>query len=133
MSGGNTFGVMKGLVVFFMTILMLLRPLSPLAEYIINYDYIVNVLCENRKKPQLQCNGKCYLAKQFSKESKQNQKNPFSEKKVVEMPEILDTSLYSNLDNDHFFYSDIGANFWPTSNLNKLLFVFEKIQPPENG
>ena len=124
---------MKGLVVLFMTLSMLLRPLWPVVEYVMHYDYIVNVLCENRNKPQLNCDGKCYLSKQLSKETKQNQKNPFGEKMVVEMPEILNTLPYPYSKNDHFIYADIGTKFWPTSNLHTLLFVFEKIQPPEIG
>lgn len=47
----------------------------PVYNYVVNYDYIVQNLCENRDKPELSCNGKCYLAKQLSKTDKQsNQK-----------------------------------------------------------
>ena len=31
----------------------------------IAHDYIVNELCENREKPILTCNGKCYLGDAF--------------------------------------------------------------------
>lgn len=37
----------------------------PVVEYIVNYDYISTVLCENIDKPELQCNGKCHVAKEF--------------------------------------------------------------------
>lgn len=37
----------------------------PVVEYIVNYDYIVTVLCENVDKPELQCNGKCHVAKEL--------------------------------------------------------------------
>lgn len=56
---------------------MLSKPLWPVVEYAINYDYIVNSLCENRERPESHCNGKCYLAKQLGEES-QKEKNPFS-------------------------------------------------------
>ncbi len=45
----------------------MVRPLMPIMEYYANYDYIANVLCENRDKPYLECNGKCYLEKQLKK------------------------------------------------------------------
>ena len=45
----------------------MVRPLHPLMEYYANYDYIANVLCENKDKPALSCNGKCYLVKQAKK------------------------------------------------------------------
>lgn len=46
--------------------LLLLSPvlkLSLLADYLIRYSYYAQVLCENRDKPQLGCNGKCRLVK----------------------------------------------------------------------
>ena len=45
-------------------ILALIQPAIPIIEYFVNYDYIVNELCENRDKPILTCNGKCYLEDQ---------------------------------------------------------------------
>lgn len=36
----------------------------PVFNYITNYDYISQELCENKDKPELECNGKCYLYKQ---------------------------------------------------------------------
>lgn len=51
-------------------ILALLQPSLPILEYIVNYDYIINELCENRDKPILTCNGKCYLGDQVEKQQK---------------------------------------------------------------
>lgn len=48
-------------------LLVLVQPALPVLEYLINYDYIVNELCENREKPILTCNGKCYLGDQVEK------------------------------------------------------------------
>ena len=36
----------------------------PVFNYIANYEYISQELCENKDKPELDCNGKCYLIKQ---------------------------------------------------------------------
>ena len=44
----------------------MLRPLLPILEYYANQDYIVTVLCKNRDKPTMACNGKCYLAKELA-------------------------------------------------------------------
>ena len=51
-----------------MYLLALLQPALPVLEYLINYDYIVSELCENRDKPILTCNGKCYLGDQVTKQ-----------------------------------------------------------------
>ena len=47
-------------------ILALIQPALPFIEYFVNYDYIVNELCENKDKPILSCNGKCYLEDQVN-------------------------------------------------------------------
>lgn len=39
-----------------------------LADYLLNKDYIAKVLCVNRDKPAMQCNGKCHLAKELKKQ-----------------------------------------------------------------
>lgn len=43
----------------------MVRPVMPIIEYYANYDYIATELCENKDKPYLECNGKCYLEKQL--------------------------------------------------------------------
>jgi len=45
----------------------MLKPITPVIVYYIDYDYIVSELCENKAKPVLQCNGKCHLAKELKK------------------------------------------------------------------
>ena len=52
---------------YLLYLLAMVRPLVPIMEYYANYDYIATVLCENRDKPYLECNGKCYLEKQINK------------------------------------------------------------------
>lgn len=42
-----------------------MRPTFPLFNYVINYDYIAEVLCINKEKEVLQCNGKCQLTKEI--------------------------------------------------------------------
>lgn len=36
-------------------------------SFYVNQESIITEQCENRSKPELQCNGKCYLAKQLKK------------------------------------------------------------------
>lgn len=53
-------------------VVAMLQPVIPLIEYYSNKEYIASVLCENRDKPALACNGKCYLEKQLKKASTQD-------------------------------------------------------------
>ncbi|WP_294276678.1 hypothetical protein [uncultured Chryseobacterium sp.] len=60
---------MKIFCSIFLIFYMVFRPLIPLAEYAVNYTYIAEVLCINKAKPELHCNGKCYLSKELAKNS----------------------------------------------------------------
>ncbi|WP_299754325.1 hypothetical protein [uncultured Pontibacter sp.] len=51
------------LVVYLMTTF---RYLAPVVHYQLDYTYISEVLCINRDKPQLQCQGKCQLRKNLA-------------------------------------------------------------------
>ncbi len=53
----------------------MLRPIMPLANYLVNQDYIAEFLCINKDKPELECNGKCYLKKQLKEASEEKEKN----------------------------------------------------------
>ena len=66
---------------FILTLIMFLKPILPVLEYIVNYDYISKVLCINKDKPTLHCNGKCHLMKELAKAS-ENEK-PISDKKIA--------------------------------------------------
>jgi len=61
-----------GILFYLLYLLAMIRPLVPIIEYHSNYDYIANVLCENRDRPYLECNGKCYLEKQLKKTNHEN-------------------------------------------------------------
>lgn len=81
---------------------MVFRPLIPLAEYAVNYNYIVNTLCVNKSKPELHCNGKCYLSKELAKTNADTESSPFNKiknsgQKILDMyilPEI--TEVFHN-------------------------------------
>lgn len=47
----------------------MMRPVMPILEYYANYEYVATVLCKNRDRPALACNGKCYLQKEMKKVS----------------------------------------------------------------
>jgi len=67
-------------LVFIIIIAIFLKPVFPVIEYAVNYDYISNVLCENKAKPMMHCNGKCHLMKELAKAS-ENEKPASSDKK----------------------------------------------------
>ena len=67
--------------------LFLLKPIFPVLEYAVNYEYISKVLCENKDKPVLKCNGKCHLMKELAKAS-ESEKPISSDKKDNSKQEV---------------------------------------------
>lgn len=103
--------------------------------YVLNKDYIVAKLCENRAKPALQCDGKCHLKKvlQVSKERSSPEQQPFLPSLEEIKPPILfyeqvvvhflDTAMHSldNLREDILFEYAFNYQYMP---------VFTSFQPP---
>lgn len=58
-----------------------------MAEFYINQSFIAANLCENRDKPQLNCNGKCQLSKRLKAEQRKDAENP--ERKAENKSEIF--------------------------------------------
>lgn len=69
------------------------------AGFEMNREYIASKLCENRDKPQMHCNGKCYLAKKIKQaeekeksQERQAQKNHFQEAFIAQNNRIVFTA-----------------------------------------
>ncbi|KAA9325689.1 hypothetical protein [Adhaeribacter soli] len=59
---------MKLFITISLSLLILVQPLSKMLlvlHYQVNRGYIAAVLCENKAKPQLHCEGKCQLKKEL--------------------------------------------------------------------
>ena len=54
----------------------MVRPLLPIIEYYVNYDYIANELCINKDKPYLECNGRCYVNAAMKRAFPNGQESP---------------------------------------------------------
>lgn len=104
---------------------MLVGPLVYL-DFELRKEFIIKNLCENRFKPQLHCDGKCYLAKQLHKVAEDNaaneaQKQGENIKKVLE--EVFDDSTselicpafpkriisFTGVSSPNFYFSDFSS------------------------
>nr|WP_299169475.1 hypothetical protein [uncultured Allomuricauda sp.] len=123
---------MKNVTIILFSLSILAKPLYPIAEYIVNYNYIVNNLCENRDKPALNCDGKCYLSKLLAKESKESEENPFGEKQSqTEVQHIFFYKLSAQIDFEEDLLQGAKDNFKFVSLLISTPFVSEISEPPE--
>ncbi|MBU3027564.1 hypothetical protein Q4603_19275 [Zobellia galactanivorans] len=69
---------MTRLAPLFLTLLYLVamvRPVFPILEFVVNQDYIAEFLCINTDKPELECNGKCYLMQMIKAQESEKQEN----------------------------------------------------------
>ena len=74
--------------VLILALFLLLKPIFPVIDYVVNYDYISKVLCINKERPKLNCNGKCHLMKELAKNSESE--NPVSNnKKIVSQETVI--------------------------------------------
>lgn len=113
-------------ILFLLALIMLLKPVLPVIDYVVNYEYITKVLCVNKAKPKLQCNGKCHLMKELAKTSESqtpissNKKIATQELEVLFFEEFKSfkiTSLYfeekqktiSNYSNSYFYLDSVSV------------------------
>lgn len=122
---------MKNALVYILLIATLLPSISPwgtIAYYHVNKDYIARVLCENRDKPQLHCDGQCYLAKRLKVQ--QDRQDKETTERVQNMPvlqlfcqtnlpfqfrQLWDSSLFFGLPSYRFpsYVAPLGGLFRP--------------------
>ena len=55
-------------ILLFSIMLPTISPWGTIAYFHLNREYIAKVLCENRQRPELKCNGQCYLAKKLKQQ-----------------------------------------------------------------
>jgi len=109
---------MRSFIAFVLLFAVMLPTLSPwgtVAYFHINRTYIAKVLCENRDRPKLNCNGKCYLAKKL----KQQQ-----EKKDKETTERVSNTPVAHL----FFMNAVTFKFHVSSFIEKKKVKFSYLQ-----
>ena len=113
---------------------MLARPAIPFLEYIVNYDYIVKELCENKEKPELKCNGKCHLKKELAKTAEEDKNTTSSDKKqnVKQEIEVLFYEDFKSLTSYNgivFTKNKINSDY---QNLYALTAIQSIFHPPSN-
>lgn len=80
---------MRSVIAYILLAAIMLPTLSPwgtIAYFKLNREYIAKVLCENRKRPELHCDGKCYLAKKLKQQQEKQDKE--TSQKVQNTPVI---------------------------------------------
>lgn len=116
-------------IVFLLALFILVKPVLPVLDYVVNYEYISKELCVNKAKPKMKCNGKCHLMKELAKASENetpissNKKTASHELEVLFFEEIKSfkiASIYfedrqkaNNNYSDLYFYLNSDSVFRP--------------------
>ncbi len=87
-------------VIIIIILAILLKPILPVVDYLINFQYFSKVLCENMSKPELECNGKCHLMKELAKASEAEK--PLSSDKKSTAKNEIELLYYSQLNETNF-------------------------------
>lgn len=116
--------VVSLILLLFFTFLVF-RPAIPLVEYCLRKDYIAKVLCINKEKPELKCNGKCHLTEQLKAEMEDEEDSPFPSKNENERKQVSEFLRVTFSINPRFFHpTDYTSFFHNLYNYNFSLFVF---------
>jgi len=98
----------------------ILRSWIPITYYIIKYDYVAEVLCINQNKPEMNCNGQCYLSKELEKQSEKLPKEISNLKwfeGLIGIIEIVFLEKKNNLlqKKQYLPYTNLYQNLWENS------------------
>ncbi len=106
------------------------KPVFPVIEYGVNYDYISQVLCVNKDKPQMHCNGKCHLMKEMAKEAESEKPISPDKKTSASEKEILFYQALQPFESFNAFYPSVFKINAGYSNLYYFLNSHAVFHPP---
>ena len=107
---------MKKLISIFLLVVLMLQYFNRVEIFVyyqLNKNFISSTFCENKSKPEMQCNGKCYMKKQLKAADENQNKTPFS---IKEFQEII------------FFCAHSEITLPKQNNLPDLCFAIYKIR-----
>lgn len=122
----------------FITILLLIsftllqwQDVTPYLVYQLNKGYIAEVLCINKNRPELKCNGKCHLKQMLKKQaSKQDQpSDPTQNTERITINWLIQSSPSFSFDNLPFHKTLTRPNFLKEDQC----FIFDIFHPPIKG
>ncbi len=102
---------------------------TPYIEFVFNKEFIAKVLCINKDKPELKCNGKCHLKKQVKENSDKEQEK----KSTIPVNERFEFSKYLNNGLvEVICFEYIGKTINPfIANNYSYTFIFDITHPPD--
>lgn len=101
-----------------------------MVDYVVNYEYISKVLCENKAKPELECNGKCQLMKELAKAAEEEKPLSSDKKNTTPVFEILFFQEINDFKWTQVYFQDRNTTFNHYSDLYFYLNSDAVFHPP---
>jgi hypothetical protein len=96
-----------GSYIFFLTLVLhTFSQVMIIGQFAINQEFIAAELCENKDEPELECNGKCYLAKELKKDEERKHDDQVSKVEVL----LFCESKIVSVDSIPVFHVDKSEN-----------------------
>ena len=125
---------MKKLIVFIVLLSFALRPIyfvGNVLYYQLNIDYIIDTYCINKDEPELQCNGKCHLAKQLQLTEDTTSDDSVNYSLLYEAFYPVFFQSCNDI-NQNKSYDFRALKEWAYSSNLEHLYVHDCFQPPED-
>ena len=126
------------LIVFTLTVLLQsLQGFFTIVNWKINQDELTAKYCVNKAKPMLNCNGKCYLAKQLKIQEEQDKADFDKESKnqVPKFKKIKEGEVFNDIERISYSLSKITLSKIKPNSKISFDYTFEEIskcfQPPQ--
>ncbi|WP_396171814.1 hypothetical protein [Flavobacterium sp.] len=117
-------------MLFLLALLILLKPVLPVVDYVVNYEYITKVLCVNKDKPKMKCNGKCHLMKELAKASDSEKPISSDKKSATQESEVLFFEKINSFKITSIFFEDKHQLYTNYSDLYSYLNGVSVFRPP---
>jgi hypothetical protein len=114
--------------IFILVVLMLTNfsRLFIYASFELNQEYIASTLCVNRDKPEINCNGKCYLSKKIKQAEEKEKKQELDGLKKS----LQESSLVKSFSSDDLISFEVQKDYFPTPVDDLLTGNSEILHPP---
>ena len=110
----------------------MIRPLIPIADYLVHFDYVVEKLCKNRDKPFLKCYGSCYVSEKLASGNYLNLNDHNSDSNNSKIEIFFPVFLLENQNQwqaNRLFLSKLEKPFYQQS-LKDFLLIHLEEKPP---
>ena len=110
---------------------MLMAPIF-FVNYELRKDYIIKNYCVNKSRPEMHCDGKCYLAKQIQKAEQEDEKQATNNfiSKLLSLEVVQKKPLFSNYFPAKSFREKSIQNFQYKNRISHL-HAFSFFHPPQ--